>query len=153
MLRCCSSLVELMTPNRMTSPLQRSVYKTIKWKYFFGQIFFTFYHYTMESVCFDQQKYDFWGKHIFPYYVTRGFSFQFNGLFWKMLNPKISLASNIFYLSSLSSPRSPPTPAAALSPGELSRPANFLRRDLDWELQLLKMCCMLVVVGMMIMII
>ena len=43
MIRCFSSLVDI-TPS--SSLLQRSVYKTIKWKSFFGQIFliFIFYH-------------------------------------------------------------------------------------------------------------
>ena len=40
MIRCCSSLVDFMWST--TSLLPRSVYKTIKWKSFFGQIFWIF---------------------------------------------------------------------------------------------------------------
>ena len=152
MIRCFSSQVDLITPT--TSLLQRSVYKTIKWKSFFGQIFwiFTFYNTHYGIKLFWTAKVRFFEWNTTFCIMSLGFYFQLDCLFSKMLKAKISLASNIFYLSSLSSPRSPPTTAAALSPGELSRPANFLRRELDWELQWLKMCCMLVVGGILVVI-
>ena len=146
MIRCSSSLVDLITPT--TSLLQRSVYKTIKWKSFFGQIFwiFTFYHTHYGIKLFWTAKVRFFEGNTTFCIMSLGFYFQLDCLFSKMLKAKISLASNIFSFSSLSSPRSPPTPAAALSPGELSRPANFLRGDETLELQWLKMSYWLVVV-------
>ena len=92
MIRCFSSLVDITPP---TSFLQRSVYKTVKWKSFFGQIFwiFTFYHIHYGISLFWTAKVRFL-RETQPYLLCPwGFSFQFNCLFWKMPNAKIYIST------------------------------------------------------------
>ena len=151
MLRCCSSLVDMIVPT--TSLLQRSVYKTIKWKSFFGQIYLLSYTLWHQFVLNSKSKI-FWGKHNFLYYVPGGSHFNSIVCFDKFQKQKHHYHKISFIFLLFPPPRSqrPPAAAVSLSPGERSRPANFLRRELDWRPQWLKICYLLVVVGMVMII-